>query len=143
MPGDLIVLEAGDRVPADAILVEANGLLVDESLLTGESVPVEKSLNPEYSKSDNIGDRLNHLFMGTIVTSGRAKALVNATGMATEMGKIADMIQNIEDEETPLQKRLEHLGKFIVYGCLVICAIVSLTGIIRLEKRFLPCFCRV
>lgn len=136
VPGDLIVLEAGDRVPADAILVEANGLLVDESLLTGESVPVEKSLNPEYSKSDNIGDRLNHLFMGTIVTSGRAKALVNATGMATEMGKIADMIQNIEDEETPLQKRLEHLGKFIVYGCLVICAIVSLTGIIRGEKIF-------
>lgn len=136
VPGDLIVLEAGDRVPADAILVEANGLLVDESLLTGESVPVEKSLNPEYSKSDNIGDGLNHLFMGTIVTSGRAKALVNATGMATEMGKIADMIQNIEDEETPLQKRLEHLGKFIVYGCLVICAIVSLTGIIRGEKIF-------
>lgn len=136
VPGDLIVLEAGDRVPADALLVEANGLLVDESLLTGESVAVEKSLEALSNKTENIGDKLNHVFMGTIVTSGRGKALVNATGMLTEMGKIADMIQNIEDEETPLQRRLDHLGKYIVYGCLIICAIVSLTGVIRGEKVF-------
>ncbi len=136
VPGDLIVLEAGDRVPADALLVDANSLFVDEALLTGESVAVEKSLKSESNKSDNIGDKLNHLFMGTIVTSGRAKALVSATGMATEMGKIADMIQNIEDEETPLQRRLDHLGKYIVYGCLIICAIVSITGIIRGEMIF-------
>ena len=136
VPGDLIVLEAGDRVPADALLVEANGLLVDESLLTGESVPVEKSINTGSKKSENIGDKLNHVFMGTIVTSGRGKAFVSETGMSTEMGKIADMIQDIEDEETPLQKRLDHLGKLIVYGCLIICAIVSITGVIRGEKVF-------
>lgn len=136
VPGDLIVLEAGDRVPADALLVEANGLFVDESLLTGESVAVEKSLGALSKKTESIGDKLNHVFMGTIVTSGRGKALVNATGMFTEMGKIADMIQNIEDEETPLQRRLDHLGKYIVYGCLIICAIVSLTGVLRGEKIF-------
>lgn len=136
VPGEMIVLEAGDRVPADALLVDANGLLVDESLLTGESVPVEKTLESGSKKAENIGDKLNHVFMGTIVTSGRGKAIASATGMLTEMGKIADMIQNIEDEETPLQKRLDHLGKFIVYGCLVICAIVSITGIIRGEKVF-------
>ena len=74
--------------------------------------------------------------MGTIVTSGRGKAVVCATGMLTEMGKIADMIQNIEADETPLQKRLDSLGKYIVYGCLVICAIVSITGVIRGQKLF-------
>ncbi len=136
VPGDLIVLEAGDKVPADALLVEANGLLVDESLLTGESVPVEKSINAGSKKTENIGDKLNHVFMGTIVTSGRGKAFVSETGMSTEMGKIADMIQDIEDEETPLQRRLDHLGKFIVYGCLIVCAIVSITGVIRGEKVF-------
>jgi len=136
VPGDLIVLEAGDRVPADAVLVEANGLFVDESLLTGESIPVEKSIQSADQKIESIGDKLNHIFMGTIVTSGRGKAYVTETGMSTEMGKIADMIQDIEDEETPLQKRLDHLGKFIVYGCLIICAIVSITGIIRGEKIF-------
>ena len=136
VPGDLIVLEAGDRVPADAILIEANGLFVDESLLTGESVPVEKAIQTGSKKIESIGDKLNHVFMGTIVTSGRGKAIVSETGMSTEMGKIADMIQEIEDEQTPLQRRLEHLGKFIVYGCLVICAIVSITGVIRGEKIF-------
>ncbi|NLL06508.1 MAG: cation-translocating P-type ATPase [Clostridiaceae bacterium] len=135
-PGDLIILEAGDRVPADALLVEANGMFVDESLLTGESVPVEKSINARSVKTDNLGDKLNHVFMGTIVTSGRGKAFVSDTGMSTEMGKIADMIQDVEDEETPLQRRLDHLGKFIVYGCLIVCAIVSITGVIRGEKIF-------
>lgn len=136
VPGDLIVLEAGDRVPADAVLVEANGLFVDESILTGESIPVEKTTQTIIKKTESIGDKLNHVFMGTIVTSGRGKAFVNETGMSTEMGKIADMIQDIEEEQTPLQKRLDHLGKFIVYGCLIICAIVSITGIIRGEKIF-------
>jgi len=105
VPGDLIVLEAGDRVPADAILVEANGLFVDESLLTGESIPVEKSTQSGEKKTESIGDKLNHVFMGTIVTSGRGRAYVTETGMSTEMGKIADMIQEIEDEQTPLQKK--------------------------------------
>ncbi len=128
VPGDLIILEAGDRVPADAILVESNSLQVDEALLTGESVPVEKI--------PDSGNKRNLVYMGTVVTCGRGRALVQLTGMNTEMGKIADMIQSIEDEDTPLQKRLEHLGKFIVYGCLIICAIVSLTGYLRGEALF-------
>jgi Ca2+-transporting ATPase len=136
VPGDLIVLEAGDRVPADALLVEAKTLQVDESLLTGESVPVEKSLQTKRRKKQDSGSRDNMVYMGTIVTSGRAKAIVQATGMLTEMGKIADMLQNIEDEQTPLQRRLEHLGKLIVYGCIAICAVVSVTGILRGEELF-------
>ncbi|MCX7921164.1 MAG: calcium-translocating P-type ATPase, SERCA-type [Clostridia bacterium] len=135
VPGDLIVLEAGDKVPADAVLVECNSLQVDESLLTGESVPVEKDIDGG-TKSGGTHNKKNSVYMGTIVTSGRAKALVYATGMSTEMGIIADMIQNIEDEETPLQRRLDHLGKFIAYGCLVICAIVSVTGMLRGEPLF-------
>lgn len=135
VPGDLVVLEAGDRVPADGLLVEVNSLFVDEALLTGESLPVEKSLQGG-KKSGETAAKKNTVYMGTIVTNGRAKVVVCSTGMNTEMGKIADMIQNIEDEETPLQKKLDHLGKFIVYGCLIICAIVSVTGVLRGEEIF-------
>jgi P-type Ca2+ transporter type 2C len=135
VPGDLMVLEAGDRVAADAVLVEINSLSVDEALLTGESLPVEKSLETG-AKKILYTEKKNIVFMGTIVTSGRGKAIVCSTGMSTEMGKIADMIQNIEEEETPLQRRLDHLGRYIVYGCLIICAIVSATGILRGEKYF-------
>ena len=136
VPGDLIVLESGDRVPADATLVEVNSLQVDESLLTGESVPVEKGTEYTARKDSGIGDKRNMVFMGTVVTMGRGKAIVNATGMNTEMGKIAGMIQSIEEDETPLQKKLEHLGKIIAVGCLIICAVVSLAGILRGEELF-------
>lgn len=135
VPGDITVLETGDRVPADASLLECSSLQVDESLLTGESVPVEKSL-PAKSRSGGSDDKRCMVYMGTIVTSGRARALVYATGMNTEMGHIADLIQNIEEDQTPLQKRLDHLGKLIVAGCLAICAVVSLTGILRGEDVF-------
>lgn len=136
VPGDLIVFETGDRIPADAVLVEAISLQIDEALLTGESLPAEKDIQKTEKKNMSIGDKKDHVFMGTTVTSGKGVAVVNATGMLTEMGKIADMIQQIEEEETPLQKRLDHLGKFIVYGCLLICAIVSITGILRGETLF-------
>lgn len=136
VPGDLIVIEAGDRIPADALLFDVKSLQVDEALLTGESEPVEKSLDTGSKKGANSAAKKNYVYMGTIVTSGRAKAMVYATGMNTEMGKIADMLQNIEDDDTPLQKRLEHLGKYLVYGCLVICAIVSLAGFLRGEPLF-------
>lgn len=138
VPGDIILLEAGDRVPADAILIEANNVSADESLLTGESVPVEKKAAKKRIKSYAFDDAqsLNHVYMGTNITSGRAKAVVISTGMKTEMGKIAHMLQDIEEDETPLQKKLAHLGKFIVYGCLGICAVVSVTGIIRGEDIF-------
>lgn len=136
VPGDVLVLEAGDRIAADAAILECSSLHVDESLLTGESVPVEKSAIINKKSQIHTLDKKSSVYMGTVVTGGRAKAVVYATGMKTEMGNIADMIQNIEDEETPLQKKLTHLGKFIAVGCLVICAIVSVTGIIRGEKLF-------
>lgn len=136
VPGDLLILEAGDRVPADALLIDVNSLQVDESLLTGESVPVEKSTEAENKKRAGAGTKKNCVYMGTIVTNGRAKAVVYATGMGTEMGRIADMIQNIDEEETPLQKRLDHLGKYLVIGCLVVCVIVAVAGIIRGEPLF-------
>lgn len=136
VPGDLIVIEAGDRVPADADLIDANGLQVDESLLTGESVPVEKMLEKQDNRNAEATEKRGSIFMGTIVTTGRGRGIVYGTGMNTEMGKIADMIQNINEDETPLQKRLTHLGKFIAYGCLIICAIVSVTGVLRGEGLF-------
>jgi len=119
--GDLIVLEAGDRIPADAVLVEAGGILLDESLLTGESVGVIKStLNKE-----------NYVYMGTTVLKGKAKAKVAQIGMKTEMGKIADMLQSIEEEKSPLKEKLESLGKIMVIVCIIICSIVTLLGILR------------
>ncbi|HHV60879.1 MAG TPA: calcium-translocating P-type ATPase, SERCA-type [Clostridiaceae bacterium] len=136
VPGDLVLLEAGDRVPADAVLIEANEMKVDESLLTGESIPVDKKVSPEEQKKDKDSSKINEIYMGTVVTTGRGRAIVTKTGMNTEMGKIADMIQNIEETETPLQKRLDHLGKYIVYGCLTVCAIVSLTGVLRGEELY-------
>lgn len=136
VPGDLIILETGDRIPADAAIIECSNLQVDESLLTGESVPVEKIVSGDRKMRIVKGNNTGSLFMGTIVTGGRGKALVFATGMNTEMGSIAGLIQEIEEDETPLQKRLAHLGKLIVVGCLSICAIVSITGVLRGEEIF-------
>lgn len=135
VPGDLIVLETGDRVPADAVLVESSNTQADESLLTGESVPVEKYASAAVDRRQD-EDKKSMVYMGTSITGGRAKAIVTATGMNTEMGKIAELIQNIEEEQTPLQKRLEKLGKIIAAGCLTICAIVACTGILRGEDAF-------
>ena len=136
VPGDILVIEAGDRIAADAAILESSSLHVDESLLTGESVPVEKSSLKNNKALIDPFDKKSSVYMGTVVTGGRAKAVVYATGMKTEMGHIADMIQNIEDDETPLQRRLAHLGKLIAVGCLLICAIVSVTGVIRGEELF-------
>ncbi len=136
VPGDLVILETGDRVPADASLVESNNLQVDESLLTGESVPVEKSVSRVGNRLYDSSQKASSIYMGTVVTGGRARAIVHATGMNTEMGSIAGLIQNIEEDETPLQKKLKHLGKLIVAGCLTICAIVSVTGVLRGEDLF-------
>lgn len=135
VPGDVIMLETGDRVSADAMLLESMSLQVDESLLTGESVPAEKTA-ASIGKALDSGDRKCTVYMGTIITGGRARALVHATGMDTEMGGIADLIQNIEEDQTPLQERLAHLGKLIVAGCLTICAIVVAAGILRGEDAF-------
>jgi len=135
VPGDVIILETGDRVPADATLIDSMSLQADESLLTGESVPVEKTAVPA-GKASGCTDRKSMVYMGTVITGGRARALVHVTGMNTEMGGIADLIQNIEEEQTPLQKKLEKLGKIIAVSCIAICAVVAATGILRGEDAF-------
>ncbi len=134
VPGDVLVIETGDRIAADSAILECNSLSVDESLLTGESVPVDKHALKIKDSLINSYDKKSSVYMGTVVTGGRAKAVVYATGMKTEMGNIADMIQNIEDDETPLQRKLSHLGKIIAIGCLAICTIVSITGVLRGEQ---------
>ncbi len=137
VPGDMILLEAGNRIPADSILVDVKGLTVDESMLTGESIPVEKrALDDIPDDIAEMSSSQQSIFMGTTVTSGKGTALVVHTGMKTEMGKIADMIQNVEEELTPLQKKLENMGTLLVYGCIIICAVVSLIGIFKGESIF-------
>lgn len=138
VPGDLILIEAGDRIPADGILIEANNLQVDESMLTGESMPVTKSeqLKASGKRLESEAYKRTSVYMGCIATGGTAKATITKTGMETEMGKIAHMIQQAQAQDTPLQKKLESLGSYIVIGCIIICMIVALTGIIRGEGVF-------
>jgi len=126
VPGDLVILESGDRVPADCILTEGSNAMLDESLLTGESAGV--------SKSDNSKD--NSIYMGTIILTGKARAKVMATGMSTEMGKIANMLHSIENEKSPLKERLEHLGKILVILCITICVVVTFMGIWRGQDKY-------
>ena len=137
VPGDLVLVEAGNRIPADGIILESKGLTIDESMLTGESLPVEKIASAEsIYEMPIMGKSIQNVFMGTTVTSGKGQAIIVCTGMNTEMGKIADMIQNVEEELTPLQKRLDKMGSALVCGCLIICAIVSLIGILQGESIF-------
>ncbi|MGG7151322.1 calcium-translocating P-type ATPase, PMCA-type [Clostridium neonatale] len=119
--GDIVILEAGDRIPADGDFVESSGLVIDESLLTGESVGVNKESHSKNSTG----------FMGTTIVKGKGILKVNSIGMKTEMGKIAHLLQNIEEEKSPLNQRLDSLGKVLVVICLVICAMVTVMGIIR------------
>nr|WP_207733799.1 calcium-translocating P-type ATPase, SERCA-type [Clostridium sp. 1001275B_160808_H3] len=119
--GDLVILEAGDRIPADGTFIEASGMMIDESLLTGESVGVSK----DSKRGKNQG------FMGTTVLKGRGILLVDGIGMNTEMGKIANLLDNIEEEKSPLRERLDSLGKILVVLCLTICAVVTVLGILR------------
>ncbi len=132
VPGDLIEIEAGDNIPADSRLlwISAN-FGVQEASLTGESTSVIKSISPLEKKDVPLADRVNMVYMGTSVASGKAKALVIYTGMRTELGKIAGMVQAIEHESTPLQKKLEEFGKWIVYLCFVMVGIVFLLGWLR------------
>jgi len=134
VPGDIIQVEAGSAIPADSRLLESANLRVQEAVLTGESEPVEK--HPEVITADNltIGDRRNMLYMGTVVTYGRGSAVVTDTGMRTELGKIADMIQGLTQEQTPLQKRLDQLGKGLAVAALVIVGVVFGLGVLRGEE---------
>ncbi len=128
IPGDVVLLEAGDFVPADVRLIEVANLRVDESALTGESVAVEKDPKDLADENSALGDRHNMGFLGTTVVYGRGRAMAISTGMGTQIGQIATMIQSFEDEETPLQKRLDQLGKWLGIAALVVSGIVFVLG---------------
>jgi Ca2+-transporting ATPase len=126
VPGDVVILEEGDRAPADALLLEVASLKTDEAPLTGESTPIDKAVGPLQGKTA-VGDRKNSVFMGTHVVYGRGRAIVTATGMQTEFGKIAGAVQAIEEEKTPLKEKLDVLAKRI--GAIVIALCVIIFGI--------------
>ena len=130
VPGDIILLEAGDFVPADARLIKSVSLKSEESALTGESVPSEKSALAEIKDNAPLDDRQNMVFSGCSITYGTAVAVVTATGMDTEMGKIANLLSNESDSETPLQRKLASLGKYLGVVALVACAIVFVVGLL-------------
>jgi len=130
VPGDIILLYTGDKVPADARLIEAMNMKTDEAPLTGESTPVNKNVKP-LPEETIVSDRRNTLFTGTVVVYGRGKALVTSTGMNTEFGKIAKMVQVTEEEETPLEKRMGHVGKWIGILSILVCAVVAIFGIYK------------
>ncbi|HAA90588.1 MAG: ATPase, P-type (Transporting), HAD superfamily, subfamily IC [Thermoanaerobacterales bacterium 50_218] len=131
VPGDLILVEAGDYVPADARLVSCSNLRVDESALTGESEPVEKQTQQLSDQDLGIGDRSNQIFMGTLVTYGNGTAVVVATGMRTEIGKIAEMLEEAPEGKTPLQEKLAELSKWLGGIVVVLCAVIFTTGVLR------------
>jgi Ca2+-transporting ATPase len=133
VPGDLVILETGDIIPADLRLVESSNLKIEEASLTGESVPVEKKAKDTYSEEVSLGDRHNMAYMSTIVTYGRGKGLAVETAEGTEIGKIAAMIQTFEEESTPLQKKLNQLGK--VLGITTIAVCIAVFGIGLLQGR--------
>ena len=121
VPGDILTLEAGDMVPADARIIEGINLKVDESILTGESMPVEKDACADIDENASLGDRFNMMFSGCLITAGKAKAVVVETGMSTEMGKIAGLLNNTQKVRTPLQKKMDTLVK-------IICALAIISG---------------
>ncbi|MCM3698390.1 calcium-translocating P-type ATPase, SERCA-type [Paenibacillus macerans] len=131
VPGDIVVLESGDRIPADIRWLSTNSLDVEESALTGESHPVGKHAGSLSESEVPLGDQKNIGFMGTMITRGTGRGIVIRTGMDTEMGKIADLIQNTEAQDTPLQRRLEQLGKILIYMSLGLTVLVVLLGIMQ------------
>jgi Ca2+-transporting ATPase len=131
VPGDVVILEAGNYVPADVRLIESANLKIDEASLTGESVPVQKRAEAVLSQNISLGDRRNIAHMSTLVTYGRGRGVVVTTGMDTEIGLIAEMIQTYEEEPTPLQVKLDQLGKWLGVACLSICAVILVIGLLR------------
>lgn len=140
VPGDLVSLETGDYVPADLRIVEAINLKIQESALTGESVPVDKFDDVIEAKNVGIGDKANCAFSSSLVTYGRGKGIVTSTGMNTEVGKIASMIQDVDESETPLKKRLEALGKTLGIAALCICILIFIVGAFIYKKEALSMF---
>ena len=131
VPGDIIILRAGNKIPADVRLIEAVNLQVDEAALTGESVPVEKKTESLENPELGLGDRVNMAFAGTAVTYGRGRAVVVETGMSTEFGKIAKMLQSVENRKTPLQENLDKVGHMLARAAFVVVFIIVMLGIMR------------
>ncbi len=131
VPGDVMLLEAGMQIAADGRLIEQSNLQVRESALTGEAQSVNKQATLKLPEETDLGDRINLVFQGTEVIQGRGKVLVTNTGMTTELGKIATMLQSVESEPTPLQQRMTQLGNVLVTGSLILVAIVVVGGVIQ------------
>jgi Ca2+-transporting ATPase len=131
VPGDLVFLEAGNFIPADIRLLEAVNLRVEEASLTGESLAVQKNASTVLDKNVPLGDRKNTAFMGTVVAYGRGRGVVTSTGMHTQLGLIATMLQTVDSEETPLQRRLDQLGKSLSIAALLLVAIVFIVALIN------------
>ena len=131
VPGDILLLQAGDMVPADARLLEANRLQADESAMTGESVPVEKSPGPPLPEDAPLGDWSNMVLSGTLITAGRGRALVCATGMDSQMGRIAGLLSQQDQGDSPLQRRMVEISRTLSFVCLCACAVMFGVGLLR------------
>ena len=129
--GDVVVLETGNVVPADGRVIASTNMRLQEAALTGESEAVEKDPDLVYESKRSLGDRRNMVYMGTVVNYGRGEMVVTATGMATELGKIATMIQDVEQEQTPLQQRLDQLGKWLAIAAAILVVVIFALGIAR------------
>jgi Ca2+-transporting ATPase len=137
VPGDIIIIDAGRYVPCDLRLLETANLKIEESTLTGESVPVDKDATLVLSGADiPLGDQKNMLFMSTLATYGRGVGIAVSTGMNTEIGKIAKMLDEKVDDETPLQKKLAELGKYLGIGALIVCAVMFVVGVLQKRDLF-------
>ncbi|MCG2789666.1 MAG: HAD-IC family P-type ATPase, partial [Actinomycetia bacterium] len=130
VPGDIILLETGSKVPADARLLQIAALQADEASLTGESTPSKKITEP-IKRGTSVNDQENMVFMGTIVTKGHARAVITETGMGTEIGKIAELVQEVKEKSTPLQEKLKQFGKWLSFVTILICAVVFGVGVLR------------
>jgi len=134
VPGDIVLLEAGNSIPADCRVIESAGLQTLEAALTGESQPIEKVSDPLAEPDLPLGDRRNMAYLGTFAAAGRAVAVVTATGMRSELGNIARLIQTVKNEPTPLQRRLQHLGKILAATALLLVAVIFVHGLLRGEN---------
>ena len=131
VPGDVILLEAGDQVPADARILECSRLQADESAMTGESLPVEKEARGALPENTPLGDQVNMLIAGTLITAGRGTALVVATGMDTQMGRIAGLLLDSGEGDTPLQRRMGEISRSLSFLCLAVCAVMFGVGLFQ------------
>lgn len=140
VPGDIVILETGDIIPADMRLLDSRNLQIDESSLTGESVAVEKDAEAQYDKEVGIGDRSNSAFSSSIVTYGHGEGVITATGHDTEIGHIATSLDSVEDKETPLQRQLKDLSKKLAILVIIVCALVFIVGYFRSNMSILENF---